>query len=95
MHLHTVVILLLMRTSIIVDDRILAQARRRAREQGLTLSAYVTAALQRDLTARPQRKARPFRLVTVAGGRLMPGLSWEKLEHQANDIDHASATRRR
>lgn len=83
-----------MRTSIIVNDHLLAQARHKARELGLSLSAFISRAIQRDLTSVAPKKRRPFRLVTVKGGRLLPGLSWEKLEHQVNDLDQRRGARK-
>ncbi len=41
-----------MRTTVSIDDRLLAEARRRARQDGLTLGELVEAALRREM-ARP------------------------------------------
>lgn len=64
-----------------MDDNLGKAARRRARQEGLSLSALVARALESFLTDRPERdEAPPFRLLTVAGEGLQPGV----------DLDHTS-----
>jgi hypothetical protein len=49
-----------MRTTISISDELLIAAKRRARERGQTLGAFVDGALQRELNdARPARVAPP------------------------------------
>jgi len=68
-----------MRTTISLDDTLGRAARRRAREQGLSLSALVAQALKAFLTERKQETAsRPFRLVTVRGGGPLPGVDLDR-----------------
>ena len=63
-----------MRTTLDLDDRLLVAARRRAAEQGKTLTAFVEEALAGALAPRP-RSARPYRLEwRTHRGRLMPGV---------------------
>jgi plasmid stability protein len=68
-----------MRTTISVDDRIFEAVKRRAAEQGLSVSAFVAKilddAMKREL--RPQQ-GRPFRLVTVSGGGPYPGVDLDR-----------------
>jgi hypothetical protein len=68
-----------MRTTISLDDTLGKAARRRAREQGLSLSALVAQALKALLTERePRTPSRPFRLVTVSGGGPQPGVDLDR-----------------
>ncbi len=68
-----------MRTTISLDDRIFQAVKRRAAEEGRSVSAFVAAvlddALKRDDAAKPSR---PFRLVTVGGGGPYPGLDLDR-----------------
>jgi len=52
-----------MRTTLVLDDKLLTQAKKRAADQGTTVSAVVNDAL-RDSFARPELPPRPFRLIT-------------------------------
>ena len=64
-----------MRTTIIVDDRLGETARARARREGLSFSAFTARALEEYLSKKPPGTAVPaFRLVTVGGGGLRPGI---------------------
>lgn len=64
-----------MRTTIKIDDRLLAQAKTRAAESGRTLSAVVEDAL-REAFARRAAADRPPRpkLPMFRGSRLVPGV---------------------
>ena len=64
-----------MRTTIRIDDDLLAEAKRRALESGRTLTAFLEEALRRNLAppARVERRA-PVKLKTVDGGGLQPGV---------------------
>ena len=71
-----------MRTTISIDDGLGRAARRRARQEGLSLSALVARALTRLLTdAGPALRTQPFRLITVRGDGPQAGV----------DLDRASA----
>jgi len=64
----------IMRTTLALDDRILAEAKARAHEAGVTLGAYVEEALRRDL-ARAHAPRGPVRLtVSSATGGARPGV---------------------
>jgi len=56
-----------MRTTLVLDDGLLRQARKRAAERGMTLSDVVNDALRESLRARPS-EPRPFRLITSGRG---------------------------
>jgi hypothetical protein len=68
-----------MRTTISLDDNLGKTARRRARQEGLSLSALVARALRTFLTDRgAPTNAQPFRLVTVSGGGPLPGVDLDR-----------------
>ena len=68
-----------MRTTISLEDGLGKAARRRAREEGLSLSALVARALRSLLTkGQPQVEGRPFRLVTVRGEGPQPGVDLDR-----------------
>ena len=71
--------MLCMRTTISLDDRIFEAVKRSAAEQGLSVSAFIARvlddAMKRD--PRPQQE-RPFRLVTVGGGGPYPGIDLDR-----------------
>jgi hypothetical protein len=64
-----------MRTTIKIDDRLLAEAKTRAADSGRTLNAVVEDAL-REAFARRVAAGRPGRpkLPVLRGSRLMPGV---------------------
>lgn len=67
------------RTTIFLDDRLGERARRRARRDGLSLSALVARALDRHLTERLEiAEALPFELVTVGGEGTHPGIDLDR-----------------
>ncbi|MDO5698405.1 MAG: type II toxin-antitoxin system VapB family antitoxin [Dermatophilus congolensis] len=62
-----------MRTTVSIDDELLAKARSRAREKGMTLGQVVEAALRRHL-ARPEEVGAPVVPVFRGGGGPRPGI---------------------
>ena len=63
-----------MRTTIRIDDRLLAEAKARAARSGTTLTAVVENALREAFSRRKrQPRSRP-KLPTLSGGRLLPGV---------------------
>ena len=48
-----------MRTTVSISDELLLEAKRRAREQGLSLGEVIDAALRREFTTPKQRAERP------------------------------------
>jgi hypothetical protein len=68
-----------MRTTISLDDALGKAARRRARQDGLSLSALVARALTALLTQSESReRARPFRLVSVRGTGPQAGVDLDR-----------------
>ncbi|HEV2008147.1 MAG TPA: CopG family transcriptional regulator [Burkholderiales bacterium] len=64
-----------MRTTVRFDERLLAEAKKRAAETGQTLTSVLEDALRETLarrSARAQRK--PVRLKTVKGNGIRPGV---------------------
>lgn len=57
-----------MRTTLVLDDELLKQAKKRAAERGLTVSEVVNEALRDLLNQRPPA-APPFVMVTYGGAR--------------------------
>ena len=70
-----------MRTTITLDDGLAADLKRRARADGKSVSAVIAEALRAQLGKRATPpKTAPFRLVTVKGGGLRPGVDVAKLK---------------
>ncbi len=64
-----------MRTTIKIDDRLLAEAKARAAASGRTLNAVVEDALREVLARRPSKdRARRIELPTFSGSQLLPGV---------------------
>ena len=83
-----------MRTTISLDDGLASDLKRRAREAGLSVSALVEHLLRAALTV-PPRAARPprFRLPTVKGGGLRPGVELDRMAKIVDDEDAESLAR--
>ena len=67
----------LVRTTIELPEPLLYNAKRRAANRGVTLSAIVEDALRHYLAARPSKSVAPFKLHTVRG-RLRPFLDLDR-----------------
>jgi hypothetical protein len=64
-----------MRTTVRLDERLLAEAKKRALETGRTLTAVLEDALRESLARRSTRKKRTaVRLKTVRGDGVRPGV---------------------
>lgn len=63
-----------MRTTLDLDDGLLSAARRRAAQQGTTLTAFVESALAAALAPRPRRAERYRLRWKTHRGRLLPGI---------------------
>lgn len=71
-----------MRTTVRLDDKLLADAKRHAAETGRTLTAVLEQALRETLSRRVvASKRKPIRLKTMKGNGIQPGV----------DLDDASA----
>lgn len=80
-----------MRTSILIDDRLGKAARMRARKEGTSFSAVVSRALEVHLALQPTRaEAPPFRLVTVGGGGPRPGIDLDRTSALVTDDDETA-----
>ena len=90
---------LMMRTTINLPDRLLSQAKKRARERNTTLGAVVTDALRLALS-RPAETAASghFTLVTFKGDGTLPGIDLARSSelYALDDVDqlHVSDSRR-
>ncbi len=62
-----------MRTTLAINDSLLARAKARANERGITLGSYVDEALREHLAA-PERAVVAVELPVAAGGALRPGI---------------------
>jgi len=67
-----------MRTTISLDDRLAERVRRRAAEHGLSVSAFIARTLDDALKRQTTPPAPPFRLVTVRGDGLHPGVDLDR-----------------
>ena len=63
-----------MRTTVSIDEQLLATARERARSQGQTLGQFVEDALRRELAVTERRGLRPVVPVYRSGTGPRPGL---------------------
>ena len=71
-----------MRTTVRLDDKLLADAKRHAAETGRTLTSVLEQALRETLSRRVvASKRKPIRLKTMKGNGIQPGV----------DLDDASA----
>lgn len=71
--------MLCMRTTISLDDRIFEAVKRRAAAEGRSVSAFIAAVLDDAIKRAPAHEAeRPFRLVAVGGGGPYPGVDLDR-----------------
>lgn len=71
-----------MRTTISIEDHLLAEAKKVAARSGKSLAKVIEDALRESLARKKEfRRAEPVRLVTFRGGGLQPGV----------DLDDSSA----
>lgn len=63
-----------MRTTLAIDDRLLAEAKARAHDEGVTLGSYVEDAIRRDLAARRSVRGPVQLTVSSATGGPRPGV---------------------
>ena len=67
-----------MRTTISLDDRLGERVRRKAAEQGLSVSAFIARVLDDALKRTDETPAPPFRLVTAGEDGVYPGIDLDK-----------------
>ena len=79
----------IMRTTLTIDDELLAAAKRRARARGVTLGRVVEAALRRELVKAESSTSAPPIPVFDGGTGLRPGidLTSNRALHEALDDD--------
>ena len=86
-----------MRTTITLDDGLAADVKRRARTEGKSVSAVITEALRAQFTKRAAPPPPiPFRLITVKGGGLRPGVDVTRLRavEETEDLERWRRRRR-
>lgn len=80
-----------MRTTVTLDDHLLAEAKRLAAESGRSVSEVIADALRESLARRDAARARPrAKLPTSGGGGVRPGVdldSWASLLDVMEDDD--------
>lgn len=75
-----------MRTTVRLDEHLMAQVKRYAEKRGKTLTAIIEESLRETLRRRPSKAAEtPIRLPTVKGHGLRPGLD---VDDMASLLDH-------
>ncbi len=67
--------LICMRTTLILDDQLLRQAKARAAEAGSTLTRMVQEALREKLNRPPAASGQPLQLRTFRGKGVRPGIN--------------------
>ena len=85
-----------MRTTITLDDGLAADLKRRARAEGKSVNTVIAEALRAQLSKRDAPStAAPFRLITVKGSGLRPGVDVTKLRSLEETTDLERWKRRR
>ena len=83
---------LCVRTTISLSDGLAADVKRRAAEKGVSVSALIESLVRAGLHAEEARTAVPeFRLVTVSGSGVMPGVDLDRAARLIDDDDTSSA----
>jgi plasmid stability protein len=78
-----------MRTTISLDDRLGQAVRRRAAEEGTSVSAFIAAVLDDALKRSKPQKKQAFRLVTVGGTGVRRGIDLDRPRQLEVDEDVA------
>lgn len=84
-----------MRTTVSLPDPLIDNARRTAAQRGITFSVLVEDALRLLLAKAPSGAVAPFRLHTVRGKLVDPGLDLNRTSALAAEEDEVSFRRRR
>ena len=69
---------IIMRTTISLDDQLADRLRSAAAERGLSVSAFIAQTLEYAQNSRQIAEPPPFKLVTVRGGRVPPGIDLDR-----------------
>jgi hypothetical protein len=67
-----------MRTTISLEERLAERVKRKAASEGLSVSAFIAKTLDDALKRAAPPAVPPFRLVTVKGGGLQPGVDLDR-----------------
>ena len=78
-----------MRTTITLDNRLAERVRRTAAETGLSVSAFIARTLDDALKRQPPPASVPFRLITVKGDGLFPGVELDRVRARFAEDDEA------
>lgn len=68
-----------MRTTVRLDDELLAEAKALAARTGRTLTKVIEDSLRESLARRPGGRPEPVELPVVKGGRLRPGVNLDSM----------------
>lgn len=82
-----------MRTTVSLPEPLLETAKRRAASRGVTLSAVIEDALRSHLTKTESVDLPPFRLFTVRGRLVNPGLDLDRTSDLLVNDDQADYSR--
>ncbi len=85
--------LIMMRTTIRLDENLLADAKQFANERGQSLTGLIEDALRRIMAQREQTADEPFELVTFAGEPLFDDWSQVKQMLEDEDVERYGAAR--
>jgi hypothetical protein len=77
------------RTTVRLPEELLTRAKRKAAAEGRTLTALIEEGLRLAVSAKPEPRSSAHNdpPVSSAGGGLQPGLRWEDLANQAQELD--------
>lgn len=78
-----------MRTTVNIDDQLLLSAKRRAIEQGISLSRVIENALRESLL-KPDVEYKRIRLVTASGSGVKPGVDLDNSRSLLDIMDSPS-----
>lgn len=76
-----------MRTTVRLDDHLLAEAKALAARTGRTLTQLIEDSLRAALAARPEPGSRTIDLPVVRGGRLRPGVNLDSMSDLLDEME--------
>jgi hypothetical protein len=77
------------RTTVRLPEELLLRAKRKAATEGRSLTSLIEQGLRLVVSSKPEARSRAHYdpPVSSAGGGLRPGLNWENLASQAQELD--------
>jgi len=72
-----------------MEDRLAERVRRKAKEEGLSVSAFIARTLDDALKRQTPTASPPFRLITVDGDGLFPGVDLDRPRALFSEDDEA------